>query len=144
MAKTKVMVALRDLDSVEGLVGLACQVSVGMDADLTALHVVEIPMVTPIEADEEMLDRPGEEILSRAEEYAAEHFSRTLVTRLLRARRAGEAIVGEVEEQGIELLIMGHERRHLLGEILVGSTLQYVARHGRCRVIVQIPPAPRD
>jgi len=140
MAKTKVMVALRDLESVDSLVALACQVAQGMDAELVALHVAEIPMATPIEADDEMLDHPGKEVLSQAQEYAAQHFSRTIVTRLLRARRAGEAIVGEAREQGIDCLVMGHERRSVVGEILLGSNVQYVARHGSCRMVVHIPP----
>jgi nucleotide-binding universal stress UspA family protein len=83
VAKPKVMVALRDAASVESLVTLACQMAEGMGAELTALHVVEVPMATPIEADDEVLDRP---------------------------------------------------------EILLGSTVQYVARHAPCRVVVQIPP----
>ena len=65
-AKPKVMVALRDADSAESLVALACQVSGGMDAELIALHVVELPMATPIEADDEVLEQPGREILARA------------------------------------------------------------------------------
>ena len=140
MGKTKVIVALRDAQSVESLVALACQVANGMDAELSALHVVEIPMATPIEADDEVLDRPGHDILEHARRYAAQHFSRQITTKLLRARQAGEAIVGEASEQGIESLVMGYHQPHTLGEILLGSTVQYVAQHAPCRVIVQIPP----
>jgi APA family basic amino acid/polyamine antiporter len=140
MGKTKVIVALRDAQSVESLVALACQVANGMDAELSALHVVEIPMATPIEADDEVLDRPGHDILEHARRHAAKHFSRQITTKLLRARQAGEAIVGEASEQGIESLVMGYHQPHTLGEILLGSTVQYVARHAPCRVIVQIPP----
>jgi nucleotide-binding universal stress UspA family protein len=111
-----------------------------MDAELSALHVVEIPMATPIEADDEVLDRPGHDILEHARRYAAQHFSRRITTKLLRARQAGEAIVGEASEQGIESLVVGYHQRHTLGEILLGSTVQYVVRHAPCRVIVQIPP----
>ena len=39
MAKSKVMVALRDAESVESLVTLACQLSSGMDAELIALRL---------------------------------------------------------------------------------------------------------
>lgn len=140
MGKTKLLVALRDAQSVESLVTLACQVSSSMDADLTALHVVEIPMATPIEADDEVLDHPGHEIFEHARAYAAEHFSRPMAAKLLRARQAGEAIVGEASEQGIECLVMGYHQPHTLGQILLGSTVQYVVRHAPCRVIVQIPP----
>lgn len=144
MAKPKVMVALRDQESVEGLVALACRVANGMDAELVALHVVEVPPATPLEADDEVLDRPGRAILDQANMAAKEHFSRPLTTRLLRARQAGEAIVGEAKEHGVECLVMGHRRMSVIGEILLGSTVQYVARHARFRVVVEIPPVPKS
>ena len=144
MAKPKVMVALRDAESVESLVTLACQLASGMDAELVALHVVEVPMVTPIEADNEVLDHPGKEILAQAQRVA-ERFSKKVTTQLLRARQAGEAIAGEAGDQGVQLLVMGHHKPHPhpLGELLLGSTVQYVAHHAPCRVIVQIPPPHR-
>ena len=143
MANGKMMVALRDADSVEDLVILACQVSSGRKADVTALHVVEIPAATPMEAEGDVLDHPGKEILEHAKRFASEHCSTQISTRLLRARQTGEAIVGELKEQSYDLLVMGYHRPHTLGEILLGSTVQYVARHAPCRVIVDIPPPRR-
>jgi basic amino acid/polyamine antiporter, APA family len=144
VAKAKIMVALRGGEALESLVTLACQLSAGMDAELVVLHVVEIPPATPIEADEEILDRTGKEILARARRVA-QCFSKELSTQLVRAREAGEAIVGEAREQGAELLVMGHHKPHPhpVGDILLGSTVQYVAHHTPCRVIVQIPPPDR-
>ena len=144
MGKPKVLVALRDADSAEGLVSLACKLYQGMEADITALHVVEVPAVTPLEADDESLDRPGKKILANGER-AAKKFGTKLSTRLLHARQAGEAIVGEAKEQGVELLVVGHHkaRARSLGEFLLGSTAQYVAHHAPCRVLIQIPPSQR-
>ena len=144
MAKTKMIVALRDLESVESLVTLACQVANATDAELLALHVVEVPMVTPIAADDDVLDQPGKEILAKAQQSAAQNFSRKVSVRLLRARQAGEAIVGEAQEWGADCLVMGHRRLSLVGEILLGSSLQYVARHSPLRVIVEIPPVKQS
>jgi nucleotide-binding universal stress UspA family protein len=142
MAKPKVMVALRDPGSVESLVILACQLADGMDADLTALHVVEVPLATPIEAADDVLDHPGEELLAQAKRVA-ERFSVPFATDLLRARDVGEAIVGEAKERGVELLVMGHHKPHPhnLSEMVLGGIVRYVAHHAPCRIIVQIPPA---
>jgi nucleotide-binding universal stress UspA family protein len=139
--RAKVMVALRDPESVESLMTLAIHLSNSMDAELVALHVVEVPLATPIEAEDEILDHPGKEILAAATRVA-DRFSTKLSTELLRAREAGEAIVGEAKDQGAELLIVGHRGSHssALGELLLGSTAQYVAHHAPCRVIIQIPP----
>jgi nucleotide-binding universal stress UspA family protein len=135
------MVALRDPESVESLMTLAIHLSNSMDAELVALHVVEVPLATPLEAEDEILDHPGKEILAAAT-HVAERFSTKLSAELLRAREAGEAIVGEAKDRGAELLIVGHRGSHpsALGELLLGSTAQYVAHHAPCRVIIQIPP----
>ena len=141
MGKPKVIAALRDLASVESLMTLAIHLWKGMNAELVALHVVEVPAATPLEVDDEILDHPGKEILAAATRVA-EKFSVKLTTELLRAREAGEAIVGEAKDRGAELLIVGHRGSHpsVLGELLLGSTAQYVAHHRPCRVIIQIPP----
>ncbi len=140
MSEPKVMVALRDAESVRSLVTLACGMAKGMNADLIALHVVEIPMSTPLDADDEIIDRSGKQILSLARVAASGCFSKSILTRLVRARQAGEAIVDEAKEQGIDLLIMGYYQPHRIGEVLLGSVVQHVARHAPCRVMVQIPP----
>jgi basic amino acid/polyamine antiporter, APA family len=139
MSEPIVIVALRDSESVDGLVMLACQIACGMDAELLALHVVEVTPGLPLDADAEVLDEPGKHILARAREVASQGCSRQMTAQLVRARHAGEAIVGEATDRGAELLVMGYHGHHGLGEILLGSTLQYVSHHSPCRVIVQIP-----
>jgi len=140
MGKPKVMVAVRNEASLESLVSLACQLSRGMGADLLALHVVEVPLATPLDAQEETIDHPGKDLLLQAQRVA-EKFSQPLSTELLRAREVGEAIVGVAKEQGVDLLVMGHHKphTHALGEALLGGSVRYVAHHAPCRVIVQIP-----
>jgi nucleotide-binding universal stress UspA family protein len=141
VVKAKLMVALRDPESVESLMTLAVHLAHGMDAELVVLHVVEVPPATPLEAEDEVLDHEGKEILAAARRVA-ERSSKEISTELLRAREAGEAIAGEAKDRGTELLIMGYHRPHphALGELLLGSTVQYVAHHAPCRVLIQIPP----
>jgi nucleotide-binding universal stress UspA family protein len=140
MSKPKVMVAISNPGSIESLVTLACQLCRGMDADLVALHVIVVPLLTPLEAPDEVLDHPGKELLAQAK-AVAERFSKPLTTQLLRAREVEEAIVGVAKEQGVDLLVMGHHKPdvHTLAETLLGGVVRYVAHHAPCRVIVQIP-----
>jgi nucleotide-binding universal stress UspA family protein len=140
MSKPKVMVAVRDALSVESLVTLACQLCQGMDADLAALHVVVVPLLTPLEALDETIDHAGKEVLSHAQRVAAK-FSQPLSTELLRAREVGEAIVGVAKEQAVDLLVMGHHKPHphALSDTVLGGVVRYAAHHAPCRVIVQIP-----
>lgn len=144
MAKTKVMVAIRNATSVQSLMTLACQLSQGTDADLAVLHVVLVPLLTPLEIQDETIDQAGKEVLAQAKRLA-EKFSQPVSTELLRAREAGEAIVGVAKEQGVDLLVVGHHKRypHTLSETLLGGVVRYVAHHAPCRVIVQIPAPER-
>jgi basic amino acid/polyamine antiporter, APA family len=143
VGKAKVLVALRDADHVDGLMRLACEMSKGMNADLIALNVVEVGPGLPLDAESDVLDQSGKEALVRAQKSAKES-SRELITRLVRARDAGHAIVLEAEGQRADLLILGYHHKPALEEIILGSTVQYVAHHAPCRVIVQILPARRS
>lgn len=141
MGKPEVIVAVRDEESAEGLVKLACQVANGgSGANLMALHVVEVAPGLPLDADSELLDGPGKRVLGRASQVA-QSLSVPLAVRLVRARHAGEAIVGEAEDHHADLLVMGYRGSHKLGELLLGSTVKHVAEHAPCRTIIQVPPA---
>jgi nucleotide-binding universal stress UspA family protein len=140
MGKSKVMVAIGNEASVESLVVLACQLCKGMDADLTALHVVAVPLLTPLDAPNEAIDHQGRELLAQAQRVA-EKCSQPLSTELLRAREVGEAIVGVARDEHVDLLVMGHHKPHphSLGDTFLGGTIRYAAHRAPCRVIVQIP-----
>ncbi len=140
MRNPTVMVALRDAEHVDSLMRLACNLSNGAKSNLVALHVIEVAPRLPLDADPEILDRPGKQVLSLARRVASEEFSRQVSTRLVRARQAGEAIVKEAKEHDADLLVIGYHQKHGPGEILLGSTVQFVARHAPCQVIVVIPP----
>ena len=137
-----VLVAIRDPEHVDALVKLACQMAKGTGAELTVLNVVEVAPALPLDADSDLLDRPGKDALERAGKVAWDAFAIKVRTRLARARDAGAAIVDEARDQQADLLVLGYHGKHGLGEILLGSTVQYVAAHAPCRVIVHIIPAP--
>ncbi|HEY6293357.1 MAG TPA: universal stress protein [Terriglobia bacterium] len=140
MSDTPLMVAVRDEKHVDELVKLACQMVKGTGTDLLALSVAEIAPALPIDAGSEVLDRPRKDALDRAAKVAWDAFGIRARTRLVRAREAGAAIVDEAKEQHASLLVMGYHGRLSIGEILLGSCVQYVAAHAPCRVILQIVP----
>ena len=142
MSKPTVMVALKDTASVDTLVRLACKLAQGMQAELVALHIIEVSPGLPLDADGDVLDHPGKEILASARQVALDCCGTEISTQLVRARHAGEAVVGEAKDRGVELLVVGYHHVGRVEQILLGSTAQYVARHAPCRVIVQIPPLP--
>lgn len=139
MEKPKVMVALRDADTAASLTKLACQMASLAGTNVVALHVIEVPPGLPIDVIDPIFEKPGEQVLSLARQTASNSFSMRISTKLLKARDAGEAIVSEARDQGIQLLVIGYHHNHGLAETLLGSTVQHVTHHAPCRVLVQVP-----
>ena len=143
MEKPKVMVALRDTETAGSLTKLACQMANLAGTNVIALHVIEVPPGLPIDVMDPVFERPGQQVLSLARQIASNNFSMHITTKLLKARNAGEAIVGEAKDEEIELLVIGYHHNHGLAETLLGSTVQHVTHHAPCRVLVQVP-APKS
>lgn len=141
MEKPKIMVALRDAETAESLTKLACQMASLEGANVIALHVIEMPPGLPIDATDPIFEAPGEQVLALARQAASSNFFTHMSTKLLKARSAGEAIVGEAIDEGIELLVIGYRHNHRLAETLLGSTVRHVTHHAPCRVLVQVPAA---
>ena len=65
-----------------------------------------------------------------------------IVTNLVRARKAGRAIVDEAERRGTEIIVLGAPRgRH---RDIFGKTVDYVLKNAPCRVWVARAPRPPD
>ena len=141
MSQGRVVVAVRDKDYVDELMKLGCQLAKGTEAEIVALSVSEIAPALPLDAESDVLDQPAREALERATRVAWESCGIKMGTRLVRAREAGPAIVDEAAEQHADYLVLGYHGRHgILGEILLGSCVHYVATHAPCRVVLEIMP----
>ena len=70
------MVALKNIESVSSLLDLACRVARGMEAELIALHVVEMPDALDLSAEAAVLDQPGKEVLARLMKLPARSMGR--------------------------------------------------------------------
>jgi nucleotide-binding universal stress UspA family protein len=142
MPQTKILVAVQDREHVESLVKLACEMAHGAGADVIALHVVEVGLGLPLDADDAALDRLGQQLLELAHQAASQTCLKEISTRLVRAREAGPAIIREAEDQAADLIILGYRRKKsYVAKALLGSAVEYVTDYAPCRVIVQTVPA---
>jgi nucleotide-binding universal stress UspA family protein len=145
MSGSLVMVAVKDPAHADELARLACQMARGTGAELMAISVAEIGPALPLDAEAEVLDQPAKQALERAGQVASEICGSRIRSALVRARDAGPALVEEAKEHGAGLLIMGYNCRLGIGQVLLGSCVQYVATHAPCRVILEImPPASHE
>jgi APA family basic amino acid/polyamine antiporter len=123
-------------------------------AVIEAIWVFEMPLAVPLDAPlPEAQVRRAREALARAKLVGEEYEGVEVATAIVRARRAGQAIVNEARRRGVEAIVLGAEEPSrvrggsLLGgaggplENFVGPITKYVVSKAPCRVILTAPPA---
>ncbi len=123
-------------------------------AVIEAIWVFEIPLALPLEAPlPDAQVRRAREALARAKAVGEEYEGVEVATAIVRARRAGEAIVREARRRGVEAIVLGAEEPSrvrggsLLGgsggplDNYLGEVTKYVIKKAPCRVILTAPPA---
>jgi APA family basic amino acid/polyamine antiporter len=121
-------------------------------ATIEAIWVFEVPMSLPIDARlPEAQVRRAQEALRRAKAVGEEYEGVHVQTAMVRARRAGQAIVHEARRRGVEAIVLAAEEPSrvrggaLFGgsggplENFVGEVTKYVLRKSECRVILTAP-----
>jgi APA family basic amino acid/polyamine antiporter len=122
-------------------------------AVIEAIWVFEMPLSLPLDAPlPDAQIRRAREALARAKAVGEEYEGVEVATAMVRARRAGQAIVGEAKRRGVEAIVLAAEEPSrvrggaLLGGVgpldnYVGDVTKYVVNKAPCRVILTAPPA---
>jgi APA family basic amino acid/polyamine antiporter len=123
-------------------------------AVIEAIWVFEIPLALPMDAPlPDAQVKRAREALSRAKLVGEEYEGVEVATAIVRARRAGEAIVREARRRGVEAIVLAAEESSrvrggsLFGGVggpldnYVGDVSRYVIAKAPCRVILTAPPA---
>jgi APA family basic amino acid/polyamine antiporter len=123
-------------------------------AMIEAIWVFEIPLALPMDAPlPDAQVKRAREALARAKLVGEEYEGVEVATAIVRARRAGEAIVREARRRGVEAIVLAAEESSrvrggsLFGgvggplENFVGDVSRYVIAKAPCRVILTAPPA---
>jgi nucleotide-binding universal stress UspA family protein len=116
----------------------------GSNAELIAVHVVEVDWTLPIDADIAGNSEEAQRVLDGAES-AAEQAKVRLDPVLLQARDVGAAIVDEASERGADLLVTGLPyKKRFGGDFAIGLTVPYVLKNAPCAVWVVREPIPEE
>jgi basic amino acid/polyamine antiporter, APA family len=126
----------------EAAVDLACRLASERRGAIVALTVLEVPLELPLDAElPESMERKAHELLDEVRAIG-DAYGVDVVGRLVRARRAGRAIVEEAERRNSEIVVMGaprHDEHRRRGRIF-GGTVDYVLKNAPCRVMVAAAP----
>jgi APA family basic amino acid/polyamine antiporter len=135
-----ILVPVADALESEEAVDLACRLAAERGASIVAVTVIEVPLELPLDARLPEDERRADELLDEARAIGDSYGVR-VVGRLLRARRAGRAIVDEAERRQTEIIVIGAPRKQRRGQRgIFGDTVDFVLKHAPCRVMVVAAP----
>jgi APA family basic amino acid/polyamine antiporter len=130
-----VVPVVRSAESEEALVA-AARLAADRRATVAIVTVIEVPLALPLDAELPAEEAKANELLDEARAFV-EAYGVRVVTRLLRARRAGPAIVEDARARDAELIVMGARRRLARGRTpIFGRTVDYVLKNSPCRVLL--------
>jgi len=135
----RILVPLKEKAQAQELIPTACALAKALEVNIMVIHVVELPLGLPLDLQAKVVDGKGWEILTLAEEVA-KGFGQTIATKLIHAREAGVAIVGEARSVRASLILLGYRRKKTLVERLIGTAGEHVLKHAPCRVLVEVIP----
>jgi basic amino acid/polyamine antiporter, APA family len=117
----------------EGLIA-AARLAADRRSTIVVLHVLEVPLARPLDADLGAVEDRADQLLDDAQALVEQYGVRA-VTRLVRSRSAGPAIVEEAMARNAELIVLGKQRRRAaVGEL--SRTARHVLKESPIRVLV--------
>jgi basic amino acid/polyamine antiporter, APA family len=132
--RTILVPVLRSAESEEALVA-AARLAAERRATVVVVHVIEVPLDLPLDVELPALENEAHEVLDNAAALV-ESYGVRVVTRLLRERAAGPAIVAEARRRNAELVVVGGPRIQPGRRRIFGDTVDYVLKHADTRVLV--------
>ncbi len=133
--RTVIVPVVRTGETEEALVA-AARLAADRGATVAVVTVLEVPLSLPLDAALPGQEDAAEELLDDAQALV-ESYGVRAVTRLVRARKAGPAILEEARRRNAELIVVGAPRRAVAGRRrLFGGTVDYVLREAPCRVLI--------
>jgi APA family basic amino acid/polyamine antiporter len=119
----------------EEMVATAVKLAQDRSALVEALYVIRVPLDRPLEAELEGQEEAAAASLAEARLLGADHGVDVRVE-TVRARSIGEAIIGEAERRGTDLIVVGSAPRWRRQSRFFSPTVEFVLRKAPCEVLV--------
>jgi APA family basic amino acid/polyamine antiporter len=119
----------------EEMVATAVKLAQERSAKVEALHVIRVPLDTPIDAELDVEEERAAASLAEAQLLGADHGVK-VEGETVRARSIGEAIVTEAERSGADLIVLGSAPRWRRQSRFFSPTVEYVLKKAPCEVLV--------
>jgi APA family basic amino acid/polyamine antiporter len=132
--RTILVPVVRSSEAEEALVA-AARLASERNATVVIVHVIEVPLDLPLDVELPEAEEEADDVLDNAAALV-EGYGVRAVSRLLRARAAGPAIVEEAERRNAEVVVVGAPRVRPARGRIFGNTVDYVLKHSGSRVLL--------
>jgi APA family basic amino acid/polyamine antiporter len=119
----------------EEMIATAVKLAQERGAQVEALHVIRVPLDTPIDAELDLEEERAAASLAEAQLLGADHGVQVR-GETVRARSIGDAIVQEAKRRGADLIVLGSAPRWRRQSRFFSPTVEYVLRKAPCEVLV--------
>jgi nucleotide-binding universal stress UspA family protein len=120
----------------ELVVHLGCQLAKSGNAELVAVHVIEVDWRHELSEELAVENEAASALLDMAEGIA-EQYKVKISGDLLQAREVAAALVDEAIEVGADAIIVGLPyRQRFGGDFAIGDAIPYIFQNAPCQVIV--------
>ncbi len=138
----RILIGLKTSDHCGELTDLACRLG-ARGASLLLVHVIELPDPTPLDAEVPDMEAAAKQILGKARRIALRSGMK-VSTLVLRAHSAASALLDELKQKKVDLAVLGCHHKRTLGEILLGTTAQHLAKQAPCHIVLSVPPCSNE
>lgn len=140
MAIEHILMAYKGSPEEERVLQLLCRLARAWDAQLTLVHVVEVPFTLPVDSAEVPGLQEAERVLEHAEGIARKAKVQ-IHADLVQAREAGSGIVEEAEHIKADLIVAVNPLgKPSLPDAPLSRTLQYLLQHAPCALSILCSP----
>jgi basic amino acid/polyamine antiporter, APA family len=119
----------------EEMVATAVKLAQDRRALVEAVYVIRVPLDRPLESDLTDQEEAAAASLAEARMLGADHGVDVRVE-TIRARSIGDAIVGQAERRGNDLIVLGSAPRWRRQSRFFSPTVEFVLRKAPCEVLV--------
>lgn len=135
----RILVPTSGVTYAEKAIELACRLGVEQQAEIVLTYVMEIPRTLPLNASIPEAETEANLSLERGKEIVELH-NLIPITRLERAREAGEGIIKVAKENDVDVIVLGIRPTWHGSQNIWGRTTDILLRKAPCEVIIDKLP----
>jgi APA family basic amino acid/polyamine antiporter len=132
----RILVPVLSGHEIDEAMTVAARLAAERGATIAAVAPLEVPLEQALDVSVPDLEAQANDELDDARAIA-DLYGVDVVTRLVRTRSAGRAIVDEAERRDSEIIVIGAPRRRR--QAIFGRSVDFILKHAQCRVMVAAP-----